>query len=127
MSAPLITVDTSSSVQAAADVMWLEKIGALAIVDPSGNLAGIVSERDMLFAATKGLFQKSSNISEIMRTNVVTIGAEDEAAEAIQMMRTHNIKHLVVLGSDNKPVGMVSMRDVLDLAALLLSVLQPPD
>jgi CBS domain-containing protein len=50
-------------------------------------------------------------LQEIMNTNVRTVGPEESADEAWELMRLHDIHHLVVM-EDGAPIGVVSERDL---------------
>jgi CBS domain-containing protein len=50
-------------------------------------------------------------VRELMRTPVVTIGSDESAEKALQRMRRHRIRHLVVT-SDGGLAGMISERDL---------------
>jgi predicted transcriptional regulator len=130
MSSPLVTVNSSSRIRDAADVMWTMKIGSLIVVDDTGHLVGIITERDILYAAAKGLFDVSrgdAKVDSIMAKNVVIINEDASINQATELMSDFNIKHLVVMGPEGKPVGVVSLRDILDVGYQLLRILNPPD
>jgi len=51
-------------------------------------------------------------VSEIMSVPVYTIGAEESATAAWEMMRFRRTRHLVVAGEDGRVVGVVSASDL---------------
>ena len=51
-------------------------------------------------------------VNEIMSTPVVTIGAAEPAARAWDVMRLEQMHHLVVLGGDDRVVGVISDADL---------------
>jgi CBS domain-containing protein len=126
MSSPPISVKSDSSLRAAVETMWKMKVGSVIVVDSQGNLAGIVTERDVIYSAASGLFeQKSASVGAVMSRNVITVGPQENLSVAIDKMRSFNLRHIVVV--DPKPVGMVAMRDVLDVSLRLLALFFPPD
>ena len=59
-------------------------------------------------------------ISAILATkgmNVITIHPEQSVSEAIALLSTHNIGALVVVDAVGKPVGIISERDIVRIAA----------
>lgn len=60
------------------------------------------------------------NIKSILATkgaNVVTIGPDKTIREALAVLVKHNVGALVVVDEINKPVGIISERDIVRLAA----------
>ncbi len=57
-------------------------------------------------------------IRELMQSNVVTIGEDTPAKDAYELMRTHRLRHLPVVNRDNQLVGIVSDRDLLNVAVI---------
>jgi len=51
MSADVLTVDTDADIYEVVDLMLDNKVGAVPVVDPDGNLVGIISYIDVLRAA----------------------------------------------------------------------------
>jgi CBS domain-containing protein len=89
--------------------------GSLPVVDEHGHLVGIITERDIVrkcFAR----FDSCDNvkIKEIMTKEVVVGTPEDDAEYAVMVMKDKRIRHLPVVENE-KVVGIVSMRDLLDI------------
>jgi len=108
--------------------MYKEKIGSVLIVDENDRIAGIITERDIIYVASRGLFKKDDIKAEsVMSKNVVTVSEESSIYEAIDKMRAHNIRHLPVIDSQGKPVGVISLRDLIDFSVSLLKILMLPE
>ena len=61
-----------------------------------------------------GLFLvRSAGIAQVMTRNPRTIGADQLAAEAARLLETHKINGLIVVDSDNHPVGALNIHDLL--------------
>jgi CBS domain-containing protein len=87
------------------------KIGALVILD-GDKLVGIFSERDYAREIVlKGKSSKTTPISEVMSTNVLTVKPNDTVEQAMSLMSEKHIRHLPVL-EGNKVVGMLSIGDL---------------
>jgi CBS domain-containing protein len=56
------------------------------------------------------------SVRDAMTTKVITISPEESVANAAKLMKKHNIGGLVVSENSN-PVGMLTERDLLDIAA----------
>ena len=114
LSAPqdLVTVHTYTSVEEAAHLMAVRRIGAVLVVGEDGKLAGIFTERDALVRVVAWQRAPAATlVAEVMTPNPDTIGPDDTAAEALDMMRKRGYRHLPVV-DDGRLVGMVSVRDL---------------
>ena len=128
MTSPAVTVVTTSTLREVSETMWAKKVGSLAVVDRSEKLAGIITERDIIYCAAKDLFQKRDTTAEaVMSKNAITVAPDEDIVSAVEKMRNHNIRHLPVTNSERKPVGMLTLRDILDVSMELLGLFRPPD
>ncbi len=123
MSSPPVVVRLGADIREAVEVMWSKRIGSVMVVDDDGRLAGLLTERDILYAATQGMLCRESRVEELMTVNVVTAKPEDDVSNAIERMRQTNVRHLPVVDDDGKPVGMLSVRDIMDAAALFMRII----
>ena len=87
------------------------KIGALVVLD-GDKLVGVFSERDYAREIIlKGKSSKTTPISEVMSSNVVTTKPHDTVEHAMNLMSDKHIRHLPVLEGD-KVIGMLSIGDL---------------
>jgi CBS domain-containing protein len=107
-----VTVSPDDSVFSALELMAKHDIGAvLAVRD--GQLAGIFSERD--YARKVILLGRSSKeiqVREIMTEKVLYALPGQTTAEAMALMTDKHIRHLPVLDSGKRLIGMVSIGDL---------------
>jgi CBS domain-containing protein len=61
-----------------------------------------------------------------MSKNVITINEDGSIYEVIDKMRAHNIRHLPVVDNQGRPVGLISLRDLIDFSVSLLRTLMLP-
>jgi len=125
MSTPPITVDRETPIEQAAKVMDDNNISSVMVVDKDGKLVGIFTDRDLRFAVAEGKVGKGLPIHMLMTENPITISPSDLVIDAMKKMRDADIKHLPVVNGEGKPIGMITMRDIIDAAWLLLEVLAP--
>lgn len=99
----------------AAKLMTNRDVGAVAVLDASGHLAGIVSERDVTRrVVAKGLDPAKVTVADFMTHDPDTVGPDDTALEALEIMRVRHYRHLPV-AADGKIVGMLSVRDLYEV------------
>jgi len=104
-------VAPGDNVRHAARMMREKKVAAVVVME-SERLVGILTERDMTARViAAGVNPDTALCRDIMTSNPDTLGPNDEASEAIRMMREHNYRHLPVVDG-TKVVGMVSVRDL---------------
>lgn len=94
--------------------MTSKRLGATCVVDDDGILKGIITDGDL-----RRLLQKSPNIAhltaaDVMTKNPKTIYPETLAARALSLMETYKISQFVVIDSDNKPIGMIHIHDLVE-------------
>jgi len=123
MSSPPVVMSARSSVDEAAKVMWEKRVGSLLVVDEQDRLVGLVTERDIIFAAARSMIGRNTPVSDIMAKNLITARPDEDVIAAVEKMRQANVRHLPVMDESGQPVGMLSIRDVLDAAMLFMKIL----
>lgn len=106
------TTSPDTTVFDALQLMAEKNIGAVLVLD-GDDLVGVMSERD--YARKVILMGKSSKdtaVSEIMTPRVVCVRGGQSIAEAMALMTEKHIRHLPVLGADDRLIGVVSIGDV---------------
>lgn len=111
MTQDVLTTSADTTVAGAAKAMTDRRIGSACVVDDSGHLRGIITERDVLRAAASGRDLSSESVTEWMTPDPVTIGPDEVPSEVATVMRERSFRHLPVL-EDGELVGIVSMRDL---------------
>ncbi|RLG78628.1 MAG: histidine kinase [Thermoprotei archaeon] len=123
MSTPPITARRDDSIEEMAKIMYDNLIGSVNIVDEEGKLEGIVTERDIIYAVAKDKVGKGLPVYMIMTENPITTTPDTPVMEAVITMRESNIRHLPVIDREGRPVGMLSLRDVLDAVTTLMEIM----
>ena len=95
-----------------ADKLAAKRIGAILIVGTHGEIAGIVSERDIIRAlSVRGPDCLTEPVLETMTKHVVTCEETDTLDELMAMMTARRFRHLPVM-ADGALVGIISIGDV---------------
>lgn len=122
MEIPPITVPEYITIDEAARLMWERNVGSVIVVDKTGRMVGIVTERDVVFSVGKALTRREIPVSSIMSKTVIWAGPNEGISTAVEKMRNAGIRHLPVVDKQGKPMGMISMRDALEISGPLLKL-----
>jgi CBS domain-containing protein len=117
----VVTAKENDKIRDVAIRMYEKKIGSVVVVDDEGKPIGIVTERDLVYVVARAL-TPDTPAWMVMTENPVVINENALVTEAMEKMRELNIRHLPVVDTSGKLVGMVSFRDIIDFTAVLLSL-----
>ena len=112
MTRDLVTVPPSASIREAARAMHFRKVGSVLVVDESGKLVGIFTERDLVKVVAEGK-SLDAPVSEAMSRDLIVAKEGDSITAIAHKMLEKWIRHIPVVDDEGKPVGIVSIRDVL--------------
>lgn len=108
----LISVAPDESLQQAAEVLTRERIGALLVLKPDGDIAGIISERDIVRAVgLQGAEVLGRPVAELMTKEVTCCSPDDTVDQAMALMTQRRFRHLPVR-QGGRIVAMLSIGDV---------------
>ncbi len=111
MSTELVIVDASSSIRAAAERMRERDVGAVLVIK-DGELAGIVTDRDIVVRAIAPNRELDDSVATICTDTLVTVRPEDSLDKARDRMRKRAVRRIPVVDEDGAPVGVVSLGDL---------------
>ena len=109
----VFTIGVSQSAFESVEKMVAVQVGALPVLDNTGRLVGIVSERDYVRKIIMKNFSVSDiSVSDIMTKDVV-VAREDTSVDKCMALMTHKkIRHLpIVEGQDL--VGIIAVGDLM--------------
>ena len=105
-------VTPETSVSDAARLMESEDIGSLPILDGE-RLAGMVTDRDIVIRAiAKGKDPRGMPVREIASGEVVSVHADDDLSDAVQLMASRQVRRLPVVDANDRLVGVLAQADV---------------
>jgi len=107
----LISIVQDASVFDAIKLMADRAVGSLLVMD-GRDLKGIVTERDYARKViVKGRSSESTEVGEIMSTDIVTATSRQTVNECMTLMTDRRIRHLPIV-DDDEVVGMISIGDL---------------
>ncbi len=91
-----------------------KRLGATAVLDASGELAGIITDGDLRRMLGRANLSELDTLTakEILTPQPATIAQEDFAAEALRRMQSRNITQLIVL-ENGQFAGFIHLHDLL--------------
>jgi CBS-domain-containing membrane protein len=140
MTRNVISVPPDATVADAVEMMLGRGISGLLVVDPSGMLAGIVTEGDLLRRDELGTQRRRSwwlrllaspgrqatdftrahgrKVADVMTHDVLSVAADAPLTDIVALMEEHRVKRVPVLDGD-RVVGVVSRADLLRALAVV--------
>lgn len=110
----VITIKPSETVGTLSRLLREKRIGAAIVSSDGLTIEGVISERDIAYGlAIHKAELHTLPVSALMTKTVITCSLEDNIALVASTLLSRNIRHLPV-EAEQRFVGMVSMRDVLN-------------
>ena len=107
----VLKIDADASVLEAVELMVEENVGSLVVTD-SGDVTGIVTERDYLRrVALEGRPDAETSVREIMSSPLIVVTPETAIAECMALMTNKRIRHLPVVDA-GEVAGIISIGDL---------------
>ncbi|PXW28379.1 CBS domain-containing protein [Paraburkholderia caballeronis] len=122
MTKRLVTVGFDDSLTTVKEIFEEAGFHHLLVVD-EGELQGVVSDRDMLRALSPFIGSNvetardagtlNRRVHQVMSRRPWTLRPDADLADAIRLFLDHPISCIPVVNDENRPVGIVSWRDIL--------------
>lgn len=103
-----VTINPASSLAEALRLMSDYKISGIPVVEPgSGKLVGILTNRDVRFATNH-----AQPVAELMTESLITVRDTVDMEEAKRLLHQHRIEKLLVVDSEYRCVGLITVKDI---------------
>lgn len=106
-------VPRQTSAREAILVMTTKKLGMTTVVDEAGRLLGVITDGDLRRFLERGADLTTAKAMDLASKNPKTIGPDELAARAVQVMEDFSITSLVVLDNQQRLVGVIHLHDLL--------------
>jgi CBS domain-containing protein len=106
-----------------------QRIGAL-LVTEHGRLLGVFTERDVLKKLVGTAVSLDTAVGELMTEDPSCLRQDDAIVFALKLMHEGGFRHVPLLDKQDRPVAIVSVKDVVEFVVGLFSrevVTAPPD
>lgn len=108
------SVAVEATAEQAIRTMLDRHVGAVAVLDENGRVAGIFTERDVLQRlALSGRDPNQTLVRELMTTPVEMATLDTTPGQALATMIERHYRHLPIVDDDGRMLGMLSIRNVL--------------
>ncbi|MGH3090705.1 MAG: CBS domain-containing protein [Gaiellaceae bacterium] len=111
-----LSVGADATIQEAAAGMRDAGVGVLPVVTDSGELAGIVTDRDIAVRAVAEGLGSETLVGRVLTRRLAVVEPSDELEDALSLMREHQVRRLPVVEGD-RLVGMLAQADIAALSA----------
>lgn len=91
----------------------IEGFGAVPVVENGRQLAGIVSEHDLLAAVDDGHYLGAVSAKDIMTSNPYSVRPETTLGTLVHVLRASDLVRVPVVNNKEKLIGIIARRDVL--------------
>ena len=115
----LFTVNTKTPAYEALTILDEHRVGVLMVIDDDENIAGILSERDILYRTS--FYKDDSTLKEkkvkdlMTKVEDIIVGKSDDTPRTLMnIMISKNIRHIPILEND-AIIGIVSIEDLLKM------------
>ncbi|MCK9684219.1 CBS domain-containing protein [Scleromatobacter humisilvae] len=110
----VVSLGPSASVRDAACTMTKANCGSVLIMEGTGAMLGILTERDLMTRVlAKGLDAEATAVTQVMTRNPQCVGPETKVADAVLIMIERGFRHLPVVDPAGRVLGVISARDAL--------------
>lgn len=113
MSEEVETISLLSNAQDSAIKMSDKNVSSLVVLDDNGKAIGIISERDLVRrVCTKDVPSNSVKVENVISSPLKTVSPETPIEEVADVMVRDKLRHIVVVGKNLEPVGIISATDI---------------
>lgn len=133
MTEEVITLNPSESIAKALTLFRENRFTRVPVVNEEGRILGLITLHDIIvrFLKPKHRPHKRNNVSKekihvlknpvksIMETSVITTYPSDTLLNAIKKMKSYKISSLIVVEDNDKLVGIITDKDLLEIVASL--------
>ncbi len=108
------TILADSTVGEAIRLLCQHRIGAVVVVDRTGDVCGILSERDVLRLADRDAARLGSlTVANEMTRDLVVGEPDDEIDYVMEVLTRNRVRHLPII-ADGRLAGILSIGDVVN-------------
>jgi CBS domain-containing protein len=113
MTKQVTTCRPETNLAVASALMWENDCGALPVLAETGELAGIITDRNICIAlGTRNARASELTVREVVEPHPLTCKSADDIRSALQIMGEAKTRRLPVVNEDGGSEGLVSIDDI---------------
>jgi CBS domain-containing protein len=109
----VVTIYGNVPVREAIELLFKRHVGCIVVVDDAQQCIGIFTERDAIRIVAQNV-PLDAPLEKIMTKNPFTVNEDSNFEEAKSIIKSAKIRHLPVIDTNGKLVGLISVRQILD-------------
>ena len=110
----LVSTSAEATVCDAARVMTQANCGSILVLDAHGALLGILTERDLMTRViARALDPVHTKVADVMTHHPLCVPPETTVSDAVLLMIERGFRHLPIVSTKSKIMGVFSIRDAL--------------
>ncbi len=103
-----VTLPPDASVDQAREIMEQHNVSGVPIVDANGQLAGILTRRDLRFLETR-----DQTVSDVMtKDSLITATGDVTLAEAEKILTAKKVEKLLLIDENKRLRGLITIKDI---------------
>lgn len=110
--ARVVTIRPEQLVREVVSLFVQYNIGAVVVVDATGAVVGIISERDIVRALPQVPDLLTQPVSTVMTRTVIVASPQDDLVSVMRTMTEKRFRHLPILDG-GKLAGLISIGDII--------------
>jgi len=103
----------NDTLKTASEALAKNNLGAMPIIDSSGKVIGIISERDIARKIHQENFSNNELVTNIMTKKIISCDLNISVTELMETMTEKKIRHMLIMNNDELK-GIVSIGDVVN-------------
>jgi CBS domain-containing protein len=113
MSQPPYTCGPTTDLATVAKIMWDHDCGFVPVVDASGVVAGVVTDRDICIAtSTRRLLPEHISAAHAMASPIHACLSDDSVSDVLATMKQFRIRRVPVIDANGTLQGVISLNDL---------------
>ncbi len=112
MTKDVITIRQDANLCQAIDLMLKHKISGLPVTDADGNLAGIITEKDLIQCYNKTSDVPFMKVEDLMTKPVITFYEDETFEEICKCLEKTDFRRVPVINTAGQVIGIISRPDI---------------
>ncbi len=102
-----------TNLAAATELMWNSDCGTLPVVDTTGKVLGMITDRDIAMAVgTRNRIPSDISVGEVVTEKVFSCAPDDDIHAALKTMQAEKVRRLPVVNKAGQLQGILCLNDI---------------